>query len=103
MALESVPIRRVGNRYNLFLNADRELTLFAGIMAAALIFTGLEWLSTFYGVVLWVCVLYMLRLMAKSDPLMRHVYFRSRKYEKYYPARSTPFRINTDRQAGQYK
>ncbi|MBO6036898.1 MAG: conjugal transfer protein TrbD, partial [Acetobacter sp.] len=46
------------------------------------------------GVFLWISCLYLLRLMAKSDPKMRQVYLRHIKYAAYYPARSTPFRIN---------
>ena len=29
--------------------------------------------------------------MAKSDPKLRFVYLRHRRYRRYYPARSTPF------------
>ena len=39
----------------------------------------------------------------KSDPKMRHVYLRHRRYKGYYPARSTPFRDNTPSQGKQYK
>ena len=45
----------------------------------------------------------MFRKMAKSDPRMRQVYIRHRKYKSYYPARSTPFRINPTSQGKQYK
>jgi type IV secretion system protein VirB3 len=41
--------------------------------------------------------------MAKSDPRLRPVYLRHRKYKRYYPARSTPFRSNTASQARQYR
>ena len=36
--------------------------------------------------------LYLLRLMAKNDPQLRHVYLRHRRYKAFYPARSTPFK-----------
>ena len=35
---------------------------------------------------------YVFRKMAKSDPLMREVYFRHIKYAGYYPPFSRPFR-----------
>ncbi|MET0618557.1 MAG: VirB3 family type IV secretion system protein, partial [Luteibacter sp.] len=38
MAIRTVPIRRAGNRDNLFMGGDRELVLFSGLLAAALIF-----------------------------------------------------------------
>jgi type IV secretion system protein VirB3 len=103
MALRTIPIRRAGNRTNLFMGGDRELVLFTGLLAFALIFSAQELKATIFGIVLWTVSLSIFRIMAKADPQMRFVYLRSRKYKKYYPARSTPFRINTTSQGSQYK
>ena len=35
---------------------------------------------------------YLLRLMAKADPIMARVYMRHVKYQPYYPARARPWR-----------
>lgn len=96
MSIRPIPIRRAGNRDSLFMGGDRELTMFAALLAGALIVTSQNWLATIFGIVLWVFALFVFRLMAKSDPKMRHVYLRHRKYQSYYPAHSTPFRINTN-------
>jgi len=103
MALRTIPIRRVGNRPNLFMGGDRELVLFTGLLAFALIFSAQELRATIFGIVLWTVALGLFRRMAKADPQMRFVYLRSRIYKRYYPARSTPFRINTTSQGNQYK
>lgn len=103
MALRKIPIRRAGNRHNLFMGGDRELVMFAGLLAFALIFNAQEVRAAVVGLVLWFATLYLCRLMAKSDPQMRPVYMRHRLYAAYYPARSTPFRENTRTQGGQYK
>lgn len=103
MALRTIPIRRAGNRQNLFMGGDRELVMFAGLMAFALIFAAQEWKATVVGLLLWFGALFLCRLMAKSDPKLRFVYMRHRKYKPYYPARSTPFRENTFSQGRQYK
>lgn len=103
MALRTVPIRRAGNRHNLFMGGDRELVMFAGLMAFALVFSAQELRATVVGLLLWFAALYLCRLMAKADPKLRHVYLRHRRYRPYYPARSTPFRINTRSQGNQYK
>lgn len=95
MALRTIPIRRAGNRHNLFMGGDRELVMFAGLLAFALIFSAQELRSTIIGISMWAISLYIFRLMAKSDPQMRPVYLRHRRYAKYYPARSTPYRLNT--------
>ena len=103
MALRTIPIHRAGNRPNLFMGGDRELVMFTGLVAGALVFSAQEVKATVFGVLLWIVALYLLRLMAKSDPKMRAVYMRHRKYKTYYPARSTPFRENTPQQGKQYK
>ena len=94
MALRTVPIRRSGNRHNLFMGGDREMVMFSGLLAFALIFSAQELRATVLGLVLWTLSLFLLRLMAKADPMMRFVYLRHRRYRAYYPARSTPYRVN---------
>jgi type IV secretion system protein TrbD len=103
MTIRSIPIRRVGNRDNLFMGGDRELVMFSGLVAFALIFSAQELKATIFGFVLWLGALFVCRLMAKSDPKMRFVYLRHRKYKGYYPPRSTPFRLNPDSQGKQYQ
>lgn len=103
MALRTIPIRRAGNRPNLFMGGDRELVMFSGLLAFALIFSAFEVQATLFGIILWVFALFALRLMAKHDPQLRPVYLRHRRYNAYYPARSTPFYCNTKTQAEQYR
>jgi len=90
------------HRDNLFLGGDRELVLFCGAVAFALIFTAQELRAGIVGVSLWFVLLYVLRLMAKADPKLRQVYLRQLRYHSYYPTRSTPWRINSARQGNQY-
>lgn len=85
------------------MGGDRELVMFSGVMAFALIFSAQELRATVVGLLLWFGSLFLCRLMAKSDPKLRPVYMRHRRYRPYYPARSTPFRTNTSSQGKQYK
>lgn len=85
------------------MGGDRKLVMVAGLMAFSLIFNAQETRATVFGIALWIGALFVLRLAAKSDPKLRHVYMRHRKYKKYYPARSTPFRVNTRSQRNQYR
>ena len=103
MALDTIPIRRAGNRHNLFMGGDRELVMFSGLLAFALVFASQSWYATAFGVALWVGALYALRLMAKSDPRLRQKYMRGRRYKKFYPAQSTPYRKNDYAQGRRYK
>ena len=103
MALRTIPIRRAGNRENLFMGGDRELVMFSGLLAFALIFSAQELRATVVGLLLWFGALFACRLMAKADPKLRFVYMRHRKYKPYYSARSTPFRLNPASQGRQYR
>ena len=103
MALRAIPIRRAGIRTNLFMGGDRELVMFTGLIAFALVFSAQELRASLYGMSLWLGSLYLLRLMAKADPQMRFVYLRHRRYQRYYPAQSSPFRINPNSQGQQYR
>lgn len=103
MALRSIPIRRAGNRENLFMGGDRELVMFSGLLAGALIFSAQDIRATVYGLALWFGALFALRLMAKADPKLRFVFLRQMRYKEYYPPRSTPFRENTPTQGKQYR
>lgn len=94
MALLATPVHRSLTRPNLFMGGDRELVMFSGLLAFALVFTAQEWIAVCYGASLWFGALLVLRRMAKADPQMRWVYLRHRQYKRYYPARSTPFRVN---------
>ena len=103
MALRTIPIRKAGNRQTLFMGGDREMVMMSALLAGAMVFTAQTIMSTIFGAALWVTALFALRLMAKADPKMRSVYMRHRLYAAYYPARSSPFRINAITQERQYR
>lgn len=94
MALRTIPIRRSGNRPNLFMGGDRELVMFAGLLSATLVLATQDLLAIAAGIGMWFASIKGLRMMAKADPYLRAVYLRQRRYQSYYPARSTPFRDN---------
>ncbi len=103
MALNPIPIRKSGNRDNLFLGGDRELMMFSGLCAFTMIVTSQEWTAFSVGTGIWFGAIFALRLMAKADPKMRWVYLRHRLYQRYYPSHSTPFRDNTTSQGKCYQ
>ncbi len=101
--LESVPIHRALTRSNLFLGGDREMVMFAGLIAGTMIFYAFEWKSAVVGILFWSFSIFVLRLMAKHDPKLRAVFMRHRLYKPYYPPMSTPWRVNTESQGKQYR
>ncbi|EOA4972317.1 conjugal transfer protein TrbD [Campylobacter coli] len=89
--LQKIDIYSSLNKPNLIFGADRELILMLGIVSFALIFTGATLLTSIVGITLFFICSILLRLMAKSDPLMRQIFIRQIKYKKFYYPQSTPF------------
>ncbi len=89
--LQRADIYSALNKPNLIFGADRELILVTGVISFALIFTGLTFITTILGLFLLFFCGFFLRLMAKSDPLMRFIFMKQLKYKNFYVARSTPF------------
>lgn len=90
-SLQRVEIYGALNKPNLIFGCDRELILMSGVIAFALMFSGMTIISTVVGIFILMFNGFFLRLMAKSDPLMRFIFMRQIKYKKFYLARSTPF------------
>ena len=103
MSIRRIPIYRVGQKPITVLGGDRELVMFAGLLAFALAFAAVTWLATLFSIGLWTTALFVLRRMAKVDPLLRWVYLRQLRYRNYYPPRATPFRVNSSAQAARYR
>lgn len=90
--LERARIHRALSRPTLLFGADRELVLVTGLTAVILIFVVLTMVSAVIGLVIWIVVVGLLRMMAKADPMMRQVYLRHMKYRAYYRPTSSPWR-----------
>lgn len=85
-------IHRALSRPNLLMGADRELVLVTGLAAIILIFVVLTLYSALLGITVWIVVVAALRMMARSDPMMRRVYLRHVSYRAHYRPTSTPWR-----------
>jgi|GEM_PF-923962 Type IV secretory pathway, TrbD component len=101
--LRQVTLHPVSNRPNLFMGGDRELVMFSAVIAGACIFSMQTLLSGVFGVALWVFSLYVFRLMARTDPLLRQVYLEHIKFKHYYPAHSSLAYENSKFQENRYR
>ena len=90
--LDRARIHRALSRPTLLFGADRELVLVTGLLAVILVFVVLTMVSAILGSVIWIVIVGILRMMARADPLLRHVYVRHIKYRSYYRPTSTPWR-----------
>ncbi|MEK1931541.1 MAG: conjugal transfer protein TrbD [Pararhizobium sp.] len=91
-ALTRSRVHRALSRPNLLMGADRELVLLTALAAVILIFVVLTWYAALFGAAIWLVAVAALRMMAKSDPLMRRVYLRHIAYKTFYRATSSPWR-----------
>ncbi|MBZ7980326.1 VirB3 family type IV secretion system protein [Campylobacter sp. RM12640] len=89
--LQRVDIYQALNKPNLVFGADRELVLFNMLISFTLIFTGLTLISTLIGCFILFAGGFLLRTMAKHDPLMKDIFQRQIKYKKYYVAQASYF------------
>ena len=90
--LRKVAIHRSLVRPQLLMGGDRELVLSLVTVCAMLIFAIFTWTAAVMGIMLLLVGMYVLKLMAKSDPQLRQVYLRHIKYRLTYAARSLPWR-----------
>ena len=89
--LQAIKVHSSLNKPNLLLGGERELMLMVGLLSALMIFIAMTWQTLIIGVVLWIILSMLLRMMAKSDPLMSKIYLRQLKYKDFYMAHSSPF------------
>jgi type IV secretion system protein TrbD len=86
------PIHRALSRPSLLLGADRELVLLTGLASAISAFVVLTWYSVLFGLAVWIVILGVLRMMAKSDPMLRQVYVRHLRHRRSYRPSASPWR-----------
>ncbi|MBW3533450.1 VirB3 family type IV secretion system protein [Shewanella sp. NKUCC06_TVS] len=82
--LHTVPIFRF-NRSNLVLGGEQKLVYGLGIIVLILSVTLQNLLTFIIGVLLWICIMPLLRIMGSADPEMSRTFYRYTKYQNYYP------------------
>ena len=90
-SLLPVVIHTSPNQPNLFMGGDREIMMVLMLMEFVLVFQMLSVQSFLTAVVLWILLVPLIRYMARKDPLLRKIFLAQLKYQKFYPAHSTPF------------
>jgi type IV secretion system protein VirB3/type IV secretion system protein VirB4 len=90
--MRTVPIRQSLHRHNQVFGAERELVMFSALIAFLVGVGGLTLISGVAALLFWICALFVLRAMAKSDPVMSKVWLRHINQQDYYPARASRWR-----------
>lgn len=91
--LRQIPLYRSTSRPLTILGADRDLMLVLIVLCAALVFTGVSFVTTVIGVTVWTLGLFGLRQLARHDPQLVKVFmsywFRYRTHRYSAAARLT--------------
>ncbi len=81
------------HRHNHILGAERELVMLLGLFCVVIAFGSITKFAVISMSIIWLIGVYFLRLMAKKDPLMSRVYLRHIKYQNWYSARTSAWRV----------
>lgn len=93
MEARRIPIYQSLHRHNLVLGAERELTMLAAMIALMVGIGGLTLLSASVAALFWFVAIFVLRRMAKADPLMSRVWRRHIRQQSLYEAKASRWRI----------
>ncbi len=88
-----LPIHQSLHRHAHVLGAERELVMTSALIALLVGIGGLTAVSIVSGILFWVASVFVLRRMAKADPILSKVWLRHIKQQEFYPARTSRWRI----------
>lgn len=92
MEARRTPIHQSLHRHNLVLGAERELAMSSALIALLVGVGGLTLLSGIIAIVFWLAAIFVLRRMAKADPLMSKVWMRHVRQQDFYSAKASRWR-----------
>ena len=88
-----LPIHQSLHRHAHVLGAERELVMTSALIALLVGIGGLTAVSIISGILFWIASVFVLRRMAKADPILSKVWLRHIKQQEFYPARASRWRI----------
>ena len=91
--MRRVPIHQSLIRPALVLGAERDLVLWSGLVAFLVGMGGFTLVSAAVGFLWWVCTVFVLRRMARKDPMLSRVWLRHIRQQDFYPARAGGWRF----------
>ena len=86
------PIHQSLHRHNLVLGAERELAMSSALIALLVGIGGVTVISGIAAFVFWIAAIFVLRRMARADPLMSKVWMRHVKQQDLYSAKASRWR-----------
>ena len=75
------------------MGAERDLVMYSALISMLVGVGGFTIISAATGFLFWVVTVFILRHMAKADPQMSKVWWKHYYQQDFYPAHSTPWRL----------
>lgn len=82
-------------RYQIILGMEKELFFFSLMVSILVPYSSRTWWSILVGILIWMILAYVLRKIAKKDPIYFKVNKRALQYQKFYPAKTPKWRIGS--------
>lgn len=92
MEVRTIPIHLSLHRHTFVLGAERELVMTSALIALLVGVGGMTLISAMVALVFWISAVFVLRRMARADPLMSKVWMRHVKQNDIYTAKSSRWR-----------
>lgn len=92
MVVRKIPIHQSLHRHNFVLGAERELVMTSALIALLVGVGGMTWVSAICALLFWISAIFVLRRMAKADPIMSKIWMRSVKQQDFYSPRASRWR-----------
>lgn len=92
MEVRKIAVHQSLQRHNFVMGAERELVMTSALIALLVGIGGLTLLSGVVAAVFWIVAVFVLRRMAKADPIMGKVWMRHVKQNDFYSAKASRWR-----------
>ena len=92
MEVRKIAVHQSLQRHNFVMGAERELVMTSALIALLVGIGGLTLLSGAVAAVFWIVAVFVLRRMAKVDPIMSKVWMRHVKQNDFYSAKASRWR-----------
>ena len=92
MEARKIAIHQSLHRHNFVMGAERELVMTSALIALLVGVGGMTLVSALCAAVFWISAIFVLRRMAKADPIMSKVWLRSIRQQDFYSAKASRWR-----------
>lgn len=92
MEVRKIAVHQSLQWHNFVMGAERELVMTSALIALLVGIGGLTLLSGAAAAVFWIVAVFVLRRMAKADPIMSKVWMRHVKQNDFYSAKASRWR-----------